>query len=141
MPNPQTLNAMLRGELAAVETYEMVLQKAKTPHVVEVLTACKKEHEARVQRLTELVTAAGGTPDKVSGMWGAIAKLVEAGAVVLGEGSAIGSLKEGEDHGLALYKSEIKFLDGAALEAVQNELLPGQEKTQEAITKLVDKVQ
>jgi uncharacterized protein (TIGR02284 family) len=136
-----TLNALLRGELSAVETYSMALKKAKTPHVIEVLTECQQQHQARVQKLTVLVTSAGGTPTTESGLWGSIAKAVEAGAVVLGEGSAIGSLKEGEDHGIELYKSEMKHLEGSALAAVQNELFPAQEITQKAISKLADKSQ
>ena len=133
------LNALLSGELSAVETYDMVLGKAKTPEVIKVLNECKAEHEGHVQKLGALIASAGGTPTTKSGIWGVIAKVVEAGAVLLGETAALGTLKEGEDHGVELYTSESKHLEGEALALVQNELLPSQLRTQKAIDSLSDR--
>jgi hypothetical protein len=132
-----SLNALLAGELSAVQTYTMALEKAaKTPNVVSVLSECRQCHEKRAQKLSELVGHAGGTPITESGAWGAFAKTVEAGAVALGEGAAIGSLQEGEDHGIELYKGEMKKLEANLLMIVTDELYPAQEKTQKALAHL-----
>jgi demethoxyubiquinone hydroxylase (CLK1/Coq7/Cat5 family) len=132
------LNALIGGELSAVECYSMVIAKAKTPTVIAALTSYKAEHQQRIEKLSQLLTTLGGTPTTKSGAWGAFAKIVEAGAVALGETSAIGTLKEGEDHGVELYRAELKHLDGEALALVQNELLPAQEATQKAVSSLSD---
>ncbi len=121
------LNSLLQGELSAVETYTIALEKAKSQEVIAVLNECLSDHRSRASQLSPLVSSAG-----------AFAKAVAAGAVVLGEGAAIGSLKEGEDHGLQSYQSEVKHLEGPALEVVQK-LLIAQESTQTLITKLADK--
>lgn len=131
-----SLNSLLKGELSAVQTYEMALEKAKSPNVVSVLSDCKQCHAKRVERLMELVQTAGGTPKTDAGAWGAFAKLVEAGSVVLGEGPAIGSLQEGEDHGMELYHTEMKHLEPEFRSIVESELFPAQERTQKAIAHL-----
>ncbi|HEY9776571.1 MAG TPA: DUF2383 domain-containing protein [Planktothrix sp.] len=130
------LNNLLKGELSAVQTYCMALDKAKTPNVVEVLSENKCCHEKRVEKLSQLVLNAGGEPVTESGAWGAFAKTVEAGSAVLGESPAIGSLQEGEDHGIELYKAEMKHLEPGTLAIVEQELFPAQQRTQEAISNL-----
>ncbi len=128
-----SLNALLKGELSAVETYTMALDKAKTPEVIAVLNDSRSCHQARATKLAQLVTAEGGTPTKDAGAWGAFAKAVEAGSVVLGEGPALGSLQEGEDHGVEVYKSEMKHLEGSVLSTVESEFYAAQLRTQKAM--------
>jgi hypothetical protein len=129
------LNNLLKGELSAVQTYKMALDKAaKTPEVVSALQDCKACHAKRVTKLSEMISAAGGIPANESGAWGAFAKTVEAGATVLGEKPAVGSLQEGEDHGIELYKGEMKNLEGNFLQVVETELFPAQERTQKRMS-------
>jgi len=130
------LNNLLRGEIAAVETYKQALGVAKDSNINLVLQQCQADHSRRASRLAELVQETGGKPVEESGAWGAFAKLVEGGAALLGEEAALGSLEEGETQGLNSYKDEIKHLDATARVVVEQELLPGQEKTYEAITML-----
>jgi hypothetical protein len=134
------LNALLRGELSAVETYRMALEKAKTDNVVAVMSECMQCHDKRANKLRNLVVSEGGEPTKDAGAWGAFAKAVEGGAAILGEKAALGSIKEGEDHGIELYKSEVKHIEGPTLSVVQSELCPAQEKTQHAIAALVGNI-
>jgi hypothetical protein len=134
----EKLNSLLQGELSAVETYNMALEKVKTPSTVTVLSACRGCHADRVARLTEMVTSLGTVPTTTSGPWGSFAKLVEAGAVVFGEGSAVGALKEGEDQGLDTYRGAAKHKDDVSGDFVSINLLPAQEKTRDAISTLYD---
>jgi len=131
------LNSLLVGELSAVKTYEMALDNAvKSPEAVSTLENCKMCHAKRASKLTEMISSIGGKPAEGSGAWGAFAKTVEAGATALGEKAAIGSIKEGEDHGMELYRSEIKNLEGNVLNFVESELFPAQERTRDAIAGL-----
>ena len=102
------LNSLYQGELSAVETYNMALAKITDPIVNTCLTENRDCHAKRAAKLELMVVAAGGTPAKSSGAWGAFAKLVEAGATALGTSPALGSLKEGEDQGLDSYRTACK---------------------------------
>src|ERR1051325_4995655 len=106
------LNSFLRGVTSAVETYRMALDKLdRTSTAPHELLVNLKSHQDRVMALTDAIVAAGGTPAKSSGPWGAFAKIVEGTAKVLGEKAAVAALEEGEDHGLKDYKNEIDELD------------------------------
>ncbi len=131
------LNSLLQGELSAVETYNMAIDKVTTPSTAAVLTECRGCHADRVAKLTQAITALGAEPVKSSGPWGSFAKLVEAGAVVLGEGSAVGAIKEGEDQGLDTYRGAAKA-DDTSGSFVSTSLLPAQERTQKAISSLYE---
>ena len=133
----EKLNTLLQGELSAVETYDMALDKVKTPSTSAVLSECRSCHVGRVAKLTEMITSMGAEPAKSSGPWGSFAKLVEAGAVALGEGSAVGAIKEGEDQGLDTYSS-YKNTDDVSGQFVMANLLGPQERTKKAITELYE---
>ena len=124
------LNSFLRGEISAVETYQMALDKldAASPARAE-LEACKASHQDRVEMLRAAIVACGGDPAESSGPWGVFARAVEGGARILGDKAAIAALEEGEDHGLRDYKGDIDDLDGESRVLVMSRLLPLQELT------------
>jgi demethoxyubiquinone hydroxylase (CLK1/Coq7/Cat5 family) len=134
----QQLNSLLQGELSAVETYNMALEKITEPAVNAVLLENRDCHSDRAVKLESMVSAVGGTPAKSSGAWGAFAKLVEAGATILGTSSALGSLKEGEDQGLDSYNAALKNLDDVNLRTVESDFLPAQEKTRDRLMNLLE---
>jgi demethoxyubiquinone hydroxylase (CLK1/Coq7/Cat5 family) len=127
--NVEQLNSFLRGELSAVETYRQALESLKTSAHAVTLTACKQSHEERVAILADEIRKLGGTPAQSSGAWGAFAKLVEGGATVLGEKSAIYALESGEDHGNADYRRDTTKLDGEARSIVEQKVVPLQQKS------------
>jgi hypothetical protein len=131
------LNSFLRGEIAAVETYRMALDKldANSPARAE-LVANLASHEDRVQMLRAAVIQCGGEPATSSGPWGVFAKAVEGTARVLGDKPAINALEEGEDHGLKDYKSDLDDLDGDQRMLVTGRLLPLQEMTHRRMSAL-----
>ena len=137
--NVDQLNSFLRGELSAVETYRMALDKldATSPARFEV-EACMQSHQQRVQLLREAVIACGGTPSDSSGPWGVFAKAVEGTAKAFGEKAAIAALEEGEDHGLKDYMDEIDDadLDVQTRTIVTSQLLPAQQATHNRISSL-----
>jgi demethoxyubiquinone hydroxylase (CLK1/Coq7/Cat5 family) len=130
------LNSFLRGELSAVETYRQALDKLERFPQRATLEQCARSHEERARILADEVRRRGGDPSDGSGAWGTFAKLVEGGAAVFGEKAAIAALEEGEDHGRDDYKRDIKDLDAAALEVIQNQVIPEQNRTHQAMSAL-----
>ena len=131
------LNSFLRGELAAVETYRIALDKLdKGSQARSELESCKRSHEERVQMLRNEITRLGGTPASSSGPWGVFAKTIEGGARVLGDRAAIAALEEGEDHGLKDYKDDIDKLEPEFRSLVRSRLLPAQEDTHSRMSTL-----
>jgi hypothetical protein len=131
------LNSFLRGEMSAVETYKMALEKLDGISTMrDELLVNLQSHQDRVMALQDAILAVGGTPADGSGPWGAFAKVVEGGAKVLGDKAAIAALESGEDHGLADYKRGLDDLDGSALTLVTRTLLPQQQLTHDRLSAL-----
>jgi hypothetical protein len=131
------LNSFLRGELSAVETYRMALEKldAGSPARPDLQT-CLTSHQERVNLLRDAIIDCGGVPADGSGPWGVFAKVVEGGARIFGDKAAIAALEEGEDHGLSDYKSDVDELDPQTRTLVTNRLLPQQEQTHDRMSAL-----
>lgn len=128
----EQLNGFLRGELSAVETYRMALNKldAASPSRFEV-QSCLQSHQERVQLIREQIIALGGKPADSSGPWGVFAKTVEGTAKAFGEKAAVAALEEGEDHGLKDYRDELddNDLDMTTRSFITTQLLPAQQVT------------
>lgn len=139
MTNDKTidqLNSFLRGEISAVEAYRIAREKVSALGPLVELDQCLRSHEERVSKLTSRIITLGGEPASKSGAWGTLAKLVEGGAAVLGEGPAIAALEEGEDHGLRDYKSGLDKVDLETRAFVLKELLEQQERTHRLMSDL-----
>jgi hypothetical protein len=131
------LNSFLRGELAAVQTYRMALEKIdRRGPAWNTLEPCLLSHQRRVELLRAEIARLGGNPSDTSGPWGAFAQTVEGGARAFGDKAAIAALEEGEDHGLADYKRDLKDLSQGERQFVETELLPLQEQTHRALSGL-----
>jgi hypothetical protein len=135
--NVSHLNSFLRGEISAVETYRMALEKIPLDSPARSqLESCLTSHQERVLLLRDAILQLGGDPAQSSGAWGAFAKSIEGGAKVFGEKAAIAVLEEGEDHGLKDYRGDISDLDGSALRLVESRLLPEQVQTHRTMSQL-----
>ena len=131
-----TLNSFLRGEISAVETYRQAIEKLQDKPEASILSEGLRSHQQRVSLLTEEVARRGGKPSQGSGPWGAFAKLLEGGAKVFGTKAAIAALEEGEDHGRDDYKRDAAKLEPDARAFVQQQLLPEQLRTHQALSTL-----
>jgi demethoxyubiquinone hydroxylase (CLK1/Coq7/Cat5 family) len=131
------LNEFLRGEIAAVETYEQVIGRLQESDHRGQLERCKRSHQMRVLAIRQRIMEAGGRPAQSPGMWGAFSKLIEGGAGMIGEKAALAALEEGEDHGLRVYRDDVRELGASSRRFVETELLPAQEATQRSLRALV----
>ena len=137
--NVDELNKLLRGELSAVETYQMALDKLDNDSTSRFeLESNMASHQNRAMMLRDAILAIGGEPSKGSGPWGAFAKAVEGSAKLFGEKAAIAALEEGEDHGLKDYRKELddKELDPQARSILLGQLLPAQQLTHDRLSAL-----
>jgi hypothetical protein len=123
-----TLNHLLKGEIAATETYTQAITKIDDRSQVPLQDNLEC-HTRRAQALRERIRASGAVPVDGSGMWGTFARLIERSAALLGRDAAIAALEEGEDHGLRDYREALAQLDSSTRAWVEQELLPAQVRT------------
>lgn len=107
-------NSLLRGELSAVETYSLAINRYVGKPAVADLQKIRSEHALSAARLSQNVREMGGTADDDSGAWGIFAKAVQTTADLFGAGSALESLQKGEE------KGRDDYLDALANEAVMD---------------------
>jgi len=122
-----TMNRLLRGELAATETYQQALAKIDEDPGLTELRQIHADHRAAANELRQHVHQLGGKPDQGSGAWGTFAKAVEGTAKVFGNKAALKALKEGEEHGIKDYE--------AALSEASSLPLPCREGLRELVNK------
>jgi|SRR5581483_4632255 len=103
-----TLNSLLRGELAATETYQQAMHKAEGSPWDGQLRVIHEDHRKAANRLRLFVREAGGTPKQDSGVWGTFANFVEGTARLFGDTAALKALKEGEESGLGSYETVVE---------------------------------
>lgn len=112
MKNPQehcinVCNGLLRGELSAVETYTQAIDKHGSNPAVGELRRIRTEHSRSAHRLSDHIRELGGQPDNGSGTWGTFASAVQAAANLFGPGSAVDSLRRGEEAGRGHYQDAL----------------------------------
>jgi uncharacterized protein DUF2383 len=105
-PEVEALNILLRGEMAAIETYHQGIEKAGD-EAGEELRALQRDHRDAAGALWQHIQQHGGEPAKGAGAWGAFAKAMEGTAKLFGNVTALGVLKEGEQHGTGLYNDTL----------------------------------
>jgi hypothetical protein len=128
--NIHQMNSYLRGEISAVETYKMALEKIDyTSPLRADVEANLRSHEERVVMLRDCILQLGGDPATSSGPWGVFAKAVEGTARTMGDKMAISALEEGEDHGVADYKRGLDDLDPDSRVLVTSQLMPLQQQS------------
>ncbi|MES2709074.1 MAG: DUF2383 domain-containing protein [Verrucomicrobiota bacterium] len=122
----EILNALLRGELSAIETYSTAIHKFPVTDAVAVLEHMRSDHLASVSTLRALITGRGGKPSTDSGAWGNFAKAVESTASLFGPTSAISALKQGEKHGIGEYEEALEddSVPGDVKQVLRDKLLP-----------------
>lgn len=125
----ERLNELLRQEISAAETYDMALGRSKHTGFVEAIRQLRDEHTQRIALIREKIREVGGEPAEGSGVWGAWAKTVQAGADLLGDKTAVAALEQGEDHGVELYEQAARDENVIVRDFVTSVLLPKQQKS------------
>ncbi len=138
------LNSLLRGEIAASETYRMAIDKlmqdGRDPSEVTILRVMQREHVQVAQVFRKRISEMGGVSDDSSGGWGAWAKLAMGAAQLFGDSAALHALRDGEEYGLNEMRSAIENLDAESAELVEKAMIPAQKRHVQRITSLIDKI-
>jgi len=127
------LNSFLRGELSAVETYDEALARIDDAQVREPLREARASHDRRAYLLRQRILVLGGEPVSSSGVWGSFAKLVAAGAAMIGVSPAVAALEEGEDRGRDDYRADLHDLSPETQNFVSRDVLPEQLRTHDVV--------
>jgi len=127
------LNSFLRGELSAIETYRLALDRLDQSEFRPSLVQCTRSHEERARLLTEAILGRGGEPADSSGAWGSLVRMLERSAAALSESAAVAVLEEGEDHGRDDYLRDLDNLEPSARQLVEFAILPEQRRTHDTI--------
>lgn len=135
------LDALLRGEISAAETYRMVIDKVVDSEQfrgqVKVLRDIQEEHGRAAQAIRDRIKELGGRASDSSGVWGALAKTVQGAMNLLGDTSGLKALKEGEEHGLKDYRSALPEVDPSSQQLINNQLIPAQQKHIDLLDQLI----
>jgi hypothetical protein len=120
------LNALLRGEVAASETYDLVLPKFENHGEAVQLQRIRDEHVDAAAVLRERVRHFGGDPSEGSGIWGKLTAAITGTAKVFGPATALGALKQGEEYGVGQYEGTLadSYVDADDKELIRYRLLP-----------------
>jgi len=105
------LNSLLRGELAATETYQQAMDKVGNEPGASEISAIHADHRETANEFRQHVHHFGGKPDQGSGAWGAFSKAIEGTAKIFGKTAALKALKEGEEQGISSYESALQDRD------------------------------
>lgn len=116
------LNALLRGELAAVNAYQRAIRSTEGGSTVDAMEIRRFawEHQRTVAALQGAVRELGGVPASEAGTWGAFA--------LLRDTASVRELLDGEEAGLKMYEAANGSLGGDAHDLVTFELIPRQRK-------------
>lgn len=132
------LESLLRGEIAAAETYKQALAKVDAAEAGP-LREIQRQHGEAIKFFYEQLTANGCEAPTHSGIWGFFARTVEGGASLLGDRMALSALRTGEQQGLEQY---VKALQTGVLPAncrtyIESGLIPEQRRHIDVLTQLM----
>src|SRR5688572_29888707 len=98
------VNSLLRGELAAADTYQQAIASVGQEQGNQELQRIHLEHCQAAAALQDQVRRCGCEPANSSGAWGTFAKAIEGTATLFGNVAALKALKEGEEQGIHDYE-------------------------------------
>src|SRR5262249_31004515 len=113
-----TLAGLLRGELAAVETYEQALAASNGAPFEPRLQLFHDEHVRAVAALRGALAQYTTQMPTTSGPWGTFARAIEGAARLMANKTARRALEAGETRGVREYE-----------DALGNDITPGRTKT------------
>jgi len=109
--NTEMLNALLRGEIAAVETYTQALAKFDDELVIADLQKIRDEHRRAVRELRDQVVQRGGNPLEGAEPWGEFVSATAGNGHPAGPATALAALRLGEEHEVSEYESALESTD------------------------------
>ncbi len=134
------LNHILRGEKAAVETYEKALESVEDDTLQESLHSMLVDHKQNVLLLEREIKSMGGKAEDKTGVWGSMASGVANVAASIGDKTTLLALRAGESHGIREYEGIINSSEMLKSSEVllNKKLLPDCLRHSAELTKMID---
>jgi hypothetical protein len=136
-----TPNSLIRGETAAVETYEQAMAAFEDFEDLTIradLQRIRGQHQSAITQLREFVRDMNDKPAEGSGVWGYWASLYTGTAKLMGDQSTLSALRTGEEHGIAQYESA---LDDDSVSAIRQTLLPQCRRHVDMLTSIINRLE
>ena len=133
-----TLIALLRGEMSAVETYTQAVTKLDDQAVIAELQKIRDDHSRAERELRDHVTRSGGQPAEGTGAWSAFASAV-AGPATVSTATALAALRQGEEYAVAEYEAALgnEEVHPDCHRLVRTDLLPAGRKHIDELNRLL----
>lgn len=133
------LATLLRGEIAAAETYKQALDKVDDPDAGP-LRQVQNEHGDAIKFLYEQLAARGFEPPTSSGAWGFFTRTIESAASLLGDKAALTALRRGEKTGLEMYERALESgqLPESCRQHLTRTLIPAQRRHIDLLSRLME---
>lgn len=133
----EALNALVRGELSAVETYTRALGAFDDPLVIADLQKVRDEHSKAVRELRDRVIQFGGQPAEAGDPWGPFA--ATGGAKALGPATVLAALRQGEELGASEYEAalENEHIHPECLRLIRADLLTARRRHIDELNRLL----
>lgn len=121
----EVCKSLLNGELSAIESYDLALEKFDREVEQPVLRAVRENHQANAERLREQLAELGAKPSSEPET-GPFAQAVAETTSILGRFPTLTALEEGEEHGIDEYEKALQNRDVSEdiKIAIRQELLP-----------------
>lgn len=123
------LRECLEAELAAAETYEVVLRYTRDVEIVSLLRMVHDSHERRAIMVWSELVARGGDPPRSAKAW--------SGVEQPGSRDTLAALVDGEDRSTRLYSAALESCEPRVRDFIRQELLPEQFDTLHACASLL----
>lgn len=127
---PTQLDDLIRGEMAAVRTYDKALEKVKDEKEMAKLKMIREDHVNAVAKLKTFANKDVADDTKSAGAWGAFATAYTGGAKLFGNDAALKALTQGEEHGINEYKEAMEddTIKPELKQMIKTQFLPKQEE-------------
>ena len=137
------MQRLLKGELAAVESYEHALRDVRNDPARDLLASFLEDHRGAVSMLSGRSADGGDEGATGAGVWGAFARAVEKAASWVNDPTTLKALKEGEVHGEDEYRNALSEnqLDAELRRIIEQELLPLQSEHVEELDLLIARLE
>jgi hypothetical protein len=133
-----TLNSLLRGQLAAVETYDQAINKFEDPQLLADLQAIREEHLEAEIILREKVLELGGEPVDAAGPWQTCAAAMAGESKSMGLATALAALQQGEEQSInELEDSLHQEMNNDSKNLIRSNFLPQGRKHVEDLNRLM----
>jgi hypothetical protein len=122
----EPLNRLIRGEMAAVDTYNQALETVMNEPFASDLHAIMVEHRTAAQVLRQHVNRQGGMPASSPGTWGGRDLALESVSPPVALAATFKVLMEGEAGGVREYEQALqeRCLDPQSRSLISSVLIP-----------------